>query len=197
MDNRVIKTQAYRFNVDASENFCVRMEGTPWGQYAGSKEAVLRNAEVMAVGMFGHEFFCGVDEVRILESSYDEIAGACGVTVEGPVGPEYERQIQIPEPLWSVMQACETFCVSSCCGLDAFDIDASHMRQWAREGRAEGLAEANRQVEELLKAVVPLSGEYFSRELNFGGNSKEWVEMLGKWRDAIREAGEQVGDNVK
>jgi hypothetical protein len=189
LNDRIIKAQRYQFGVDASENFCVRMEGTPWGQYAGSEDAVLRNAEAMAVGMFGHQFFCGVDEVRVLDSSYDENAGSCHVTVEGPVGPEYERQVQIPEPLWSVMAACETNCVSSCCGLDAFEIDAAQIRQWTHEGGgAEALAEASRQIDELIKALSPLSGEYFSRQLSFSGNSSEWAEMLGPWREAIKEA---------
>jgi hypothetical protein len=181
LDNRKIKTQPYQFSVDASENFCVRMEGTPWGQYAGSIDMVLRNAEAMAVGMFGHQFFCGVNEVRVLDSSYDETAGTCYVTVEGPVGPKYERQVQIPEPLWSIMEACETICVSSCCGLDAFDIDAAQIRQWAQEDyRAESLAEASRQIEELINMLSPLSGEYLSRQLGFSGNSNEWAEMLGQ-----------------
>lgn len=189
MDDRKIKTQPYQFSVDASENFCVRMEGTPWGQYAGSKDMVLRNAEAMAAGMFGHQFFCGVDEVRVLDGSYDESVGACHVTVEGPVGPEYERQVQIPEPLWSIMAACETACVSGCCGLGAFDIDATRIRQWAQEeGRAQALAGASRQIEELINVLSPLSGEYLSRQLGFNGDSNEWAEMLGQWRNAVNEA---------
>jgi hypothetical protein len=192
----MIKKQRYQFSVDASEDFCVRMQGTPWGQCAGSNNAVLRNAEAMAVGIFGHVFFCGVDEVRVLNSNYDEIAGTCQVTVEGPVGPQFERQVQIPEPLLSVMRACETFCVSSCCGMDAFDINAALIRQWAQGGREGELAEARDQIDGLIKALLPLSGEYFSRQLGFSGNSNEWAEMLGQWRGAIQEAADSPDSGV-
>jgi hypothetical protein len=156
------RTQRYQFTVDESENCAVRMVDGPLGQYAGTKDMVLRNAEAMAVGWFGHEFFCGVDEVRILDSRYDENISMCNVTVEGPVGDLYERQIQIPEPLSRLMAACETACVAGC------------------------LEEANRQLEGLIKAVESLGGERFSRQLNFYGNSDEWVTMLGQWKEAIK-----------
>lgn len=187
-NDRMNKIQRYQFTVDESENFGVRMVDGPLGQYAGSKEMVLRNAEAMAVGWFGHEFFCGVDKVRILESTYDENASTCYVTVEGPVGPGYERQVGIPEPLLSVMGACETSCVASCCGLDAFDIDANQIRQWAQDEPAGALEEASRQAEELIKTLAPLSGEYNARRLGFYGTSHEWVKLLTEWKDAIKEA---------
>jgi hypothetical protein len=188
LDDRVIKTQHYNFGVDSYENFSVRMEGTPWGQYAGSKDAVLRDAEAMAVGMFGHEFFCGVDEVRVLDSNYDENASRCYVTVEGPIGPEYERQVVIPEPLLSVITACEPICGAACCGLDTFDIDANRISQWAQGEPAGVLEEASRQSEELINTLAPVSGEYNSRRLGFYGTSDEWVKILNEWKDAIKVA---------
>jgi hypothetical protein len=186
LDNRIIKTLRYQFTVDDSENFGVRLVDSPMGQYAGSKDMVLRNAEAMAIGWFGHQFFCGVDEVRVLDSNYDENASTCYVTVEGPVGPEYERQVVIPEPLMSMIAACETACVAGCCGLDAFDIDANQIRQWAQDEPAGVLEEASRQIEELIKALAPLNGEYNSRRLGFYGNSDEWLKMLSEWRDAVK-----------
>jgi hypothetical protein len=143
----MIRTERYQFSVDAAENFCVRMEGVPipMGQYAGSKGAVLPNAQAMSVGMFGHRFFCGMDEVRVVDSVYDESAGVCHVIVQGPVGSMFERQVHIPRPLWSVMEACETICVSGCCGLDAFDVSAAQIHQWAEGGNTGELAEARTQ----------------------------------------------------
>lgn len=188
LDNRIIKTERYQFTIDESENFGVRMVDSPMDQYAGSKDMVLLNAEAMAVGWFGHAFFCGVDEVRILDSSYDENASICYVTVEGPVGSEYKRQVVIPEPLLSMMAAGETSCVAGCCGLDAFDIDVNQIRQWSQGEGAGVLEEARGQIEELINSLAPLSGEYNSRRLGFYGTGDEWVRMLTEWKDAVRAA---------
>jgi hypothetical protein len=95
--------------------------------------------------------------------------------------------VQIPEPLWGVMQACEVKCVAGCCGLDAFDISSEPLSAWSPAGKDAFLSQALQQVDALMKAA---SSEdfYCSQHLNYCGAGAEWIEVLSKWKAAIEGA---------
>ena len=95
--------------------------------------------------------------------------------------------VQIPEPLWSVMQACETFCVAECCGLDAFDISAEPLIQWSHPDKQTLLSQGIEQVETLMKTFSG-KNHYCSGQLNYCGACREWSEMLSRWKVAMKDA---------
>jgi hypothetical protein len=65
--------------------------------------------------------------------------------------------LPVPEPLARLFFACEHFCVAACCGLDAFDHNATTIAHWVREA-GEQAAVAQRQLEDLIAAVSAVSG---------------------------------------
>ena len=166
----------------------------PLGQYADSVHRVLRNAEAMAIGYFGHENWVGIDVVTIVDSHYDPDSGACSVTVEGPVNPAKELNIVIPKPLSSVMASCMTACDVNCCGLDAFDIQADSIRGWAGVDRLPQLLEARQQIDSLIDKVRARGGRQYSSGLHFTGDAGEWLQMFSPWIAAIDVALNALGE---
>ena len=98
-----------------------------------------------------------------------------------------EVNVQIPEPLWSVMQACEIVCVSGCCGLDAFDISPEPLCEWAHAGKLVLFSRALRQAG-VLMTEASSEDFYCSGQLNYCGPGPEWLKVLSRWKTAIEGA---------
>lgn len=100
---------------------------------------------------------------------------------------QMDVDVQIPEPLRSVMRACEVICVAGCCGLDAFDISPGPLCEWPQPGKGLLLSQALQQVDALMKGA---SGEntYCSEHLNYCGDGARWAEALSRWKAAIEGA---------
>lgn len=103
--------------------------------------------------------------------------------------------VQIPEPLSTVMRVCEVCCVAGCCGLDAFDISPELLCEWPQAGKEILFSEALRQVDALLKDVLS-ENFYRSEYLNYCGTGPEWVEVLSKWKTAIEGAVSSCGSTA-
>jgi hypothetical protein len=75
-------------------------------------------------------------------------------------------------PIGQAMAECEVYCVAACCGMDAYDVRAEHLRRWAdRISRAtfeEVKGQVDRAVEEIPfgpESIYFLDGEHGRAEV--------------------------------
>ena len=67
--------------------------------------------------------------------------------------------VEIPAPLSECFSHCETYCVSGCCGLDAFDTAAELIEQWVGLVGAPSVHAAGAQLEAIMAVVADDSKE--------------------------------------
>ena len=56
-------------------------------------------------------------------------------------------------PIGQAMSECEVYCVSACCGMDAYQISSEHLQRWADRVSRSTFDEVGKQVD---RAVVEL-----------------------------------------
>jgi hypothetical protein len=97
-------------------------------------------------------------------------------------------QIEIQEPLASLIAGCAVFCVVDCCNLDAFDVNAYTMLWWIRD-REQDADEARRQLDLVIDRASahdgPVTIDDFCFEWPHGGDCAEYLKM---WHDEFTRA---------
>ncbi len=101
---------------------------------------------------------------------------------------DMDTKIDVPEPLASIMYACEVNCIAGCCGLDAFDIHPQWIRAWMESHDPALLAVARQQLDELIEYLSEVEGNYYSPLLNVDGSNTGWISLLAQWKVAIEQA---------
>jgi hypothetical protein len=66
----------------------------------------------------------------------------------------------IRTPIGQAMAECEVYCVSACCGMDAYQISAEHLQRWADRVSRATFDEAKNQVDRAV-ADLPSAPESF------------------------------------
>lgn len=61
--------------------------------------------------------------------------------------------LDVPSPLQECFVQCEVVCVRECCGIDAISTDPALIANWANLAGPIAVAEARRQLDELIVAV--------------------------------------------
>jgi hypothetical protein len=74
--------------------------------------------------------------------------------------------VEIPAPLRECFLHCETECVRGCCGIDAISTEADVIADWGRKAGSKAVAEALRQLDELVAVVEDRSHNVLSHFLN-------------------------------
>ena len=90
-------------------------------------------------------------------------------------------------PLVRALASCEVHCVWSCCGMDAYEVSAEQLQQWATDVDASSLQKARDQVAEILNAL-PAGPEtfYFLDENHTRRDVREWFERIAASLAAVR-----------
>lgn len=104
--------------------------------------------------------------------------------------PSNYLMLDIPQPLASLLHACEVHCVAACCGTDAFDVSAVHMIPWIQQRGADAAQEAIAQLDFLITLAVNSLSRLCSDEYGLGTDwsSAECVAYLESWRAEILRA---------
>jgi hypothetical protein len=90
---------------------------------------------------------------------------------------------------------CEVHCVAGCCGLDAFEVDASHIVPWVREHGLVQTWVAADQLSDQIREVLASRGTVTSDQYEF---NHYWVHpalcslFLSTWQQEIVRAAETV-----
>jgi len=109
-------------------------------------------------------------------------------------------KLRLPEPLLSLTRNCEVFCVAGCCGLDAFDVQASQLAPWVRAHGIASAINALNHLEALVNEVSTHAGEVWSDLDEFNAvwkEPRECLEYLDLWqREAVRALGAVAGTAV-
>ncbi|XVU29182.1 DUF6331 family protein [Actinoplanes sp. CA-054009] len=74
--------------------------------------------------------------------------------------------VEVPSPLRECFSACEVECVRACCGIDAVSTDRALIEAWCRAVGPVPVAEARRQLTDLIEVVEDRSNRVTSRFLN-------------------------------
>jgi hypothetical protein len=74
--------------------------------------------------------------------------------------------VEVPSPLRDCFLHCETECVRECCGIDAIATDPESISAWRREAGPPRVAEARRQLDELVSVVEDRTHNVSSSFLN-------------------------------
>lgn len=98
-----------------------------------------------------------------------------------------EIQLEMKGPLLELMRSCETYCVTGCCGADAFEITKEQVGRWVSTQSKERVLEAEAQLRSLIGQITPDSvysmGEWFNHQW-----SEECKEWLGRWQTTLEAA---------
>jgi hypothetical protein len=103
-------------------------------------------------------------------------------------------ELNIPLPLKEVFQWCAVYCEPACCGLDAFDMDASLIYGWFHHNPGHRGEELLEQLDHLIAAVATHTGPVDSTDelkFDFGHewpSSEECVAYLQTWRTELVRA---------
>lgn len=101
-----------------------------------------------------------------------------------------KNEVLIPKPLSDLIESCETICVSSCCDIDAFDINPETVKRWANQVGSEKLAQAKDQLRLLKPEVEKPIGSI--RVRTAGGLLL--LQPMADWLDEWEAAMNAVGD---
>ena len=74
--------------------------------------------------------------------------------------------VEIPSPLQECFLHCEVECVRECCGIDAISTDSEVIAAWRREAGSAKVADALRQLADLVAMVEDRKHNVSSRFLN-------------------------------
>ncbi len=108
-------------------------------------------------------------------------------------------RLDFPQPLGGMIDACETKCVTHCCGLDAYDVTAANLIGWAESKGAIGLQHcvaALTQLEAELSAVTNHPGPVVGHDMLL---DHEWptaadcLAYFDDWRTEASRALAEVG----
>ncbi|SNY75738.1 DUF6331 family protein [Paractinoplanes atraurantiacus] len=76
---------------------------------------------------------------------------------------------EIPSPLWGCFLSCEAECVRVRCGIDAISTDRFRVEAWRRDAGPVAVAEARRQLADLIRVVDDRANRVTLPSLNFLG----------------------------
>jgi len=103
-----------------------------------------------------------------------------------------EKEVTIPEPLWSLLRCCEIYCVAACCGLDAFDFSSEHVQNWIAETEAKTLRQVRHQLQEIAQYISDETYTYSSNQLNFWGDYSAWKTLLNQWEILVMPSDQAI-----
>lgn len=103
-----------------------------------------------------------------------------------------EKEVTIPEPLWSLLRCCEVYCVAACCGLDAFDFSPAHTQNWVTEMDVRTLNQVRRQLQEMAHSISDKTCTYSSKQLNFWGDYFDWKTLLNQWETLVMPSDQAI-----
>ena len=106
--------------------------------------------------------------------------------------PRYDFEIPFPSPLMSLLQACETICVTGCCGLDAFDRTPEAIASWVKAEGVVTATHAGQQARELAGDIGSRSGKAYSEWLNLLWDTALTAQYFREWALMIDNAIKQV-----
>lgn len=97
-------------------------------------------------------------------------------------------QIEVPEPLASLIAACAVYCQVDCCNLEAFDVNAYTMLGWLRE-HEQYSDDARKKLDSLIDRVAvhegPVRLNAFCFEWQDGVKCAEYLKI---WREEFARA---------
>jgi catechol 2,3-dioxygenase-like lactoylglutathione lyase family enzyme len=103
-----------------------------------------------------------------------------------------EKEITIPEPLWSLLRCCEIYCVAACCGLDAFDFSPENIQIWIAETDVKTLSQVRHQLQEMIRSTSDQTCTYSSNQLNFWGDYTAWKTLLNQWETLVMPSDQAI-----
>ncbi len=102
-----------------------------------------------------------------------------------------------PDPLGSYFQSCEAFCVSFCCGMNAFDVSPAQGAWWIREAGTERASQAKALLSQLIEDCASVQGKISFSEISVTLPAGEFVAWLRQWREALNYIEVRPGDLLK
>jgi hypothetical protein len=99
---------------------------------------------------------------------------------------------KIPQPLWRLMQFCETYCIAYCCHEEAFNLNAEQVRRWANIVGEEEFTFAQRQLKHLIKKVAYAEGNVECQEFFWLRDKDSLLAWLRQWEEVINDSGYAV-----
>ncbi len=100
---------------------------------------------------------------------------------------EMDIDINITEPLWSLLRCCEVHCVAACCGLDAFDFHPVYTQDWLQSAESETLRKIRQQLRLLRDQTIQDHHCYISEQLNFWGDQNQWHTLISNWEKLLMQ----------
>jgi hypothetical protein len=97
-------------------------------------------------------------------------------------------EITIPHPLSDLMQDCETFCVASCCDIDAFDFGPENTEKWISRVGLEAASQAKDQLVSLIKEVQHRKEDIYVHPFGHINDKHTLLERLNELEKAIQES---------
>lgn len=103
-------------------------------------------------------------------------------------------ELIIPSPLKQLFQSCAVYCEPACCGLRAFDVDASLVYRWLGGTPGPRGEQVLKQLDELIATAAAHDGSVDATDelkFDFGhewATSAECVEYLQSWRTELVRA---------
>jgi|GEM_PF-2842300 len=102
--------------------------------------------------------------------------------------------VEVPSPLQECFLHSEVDCVRGCCGIDAISTDPKLIAAWGREAGAAAVAEARRQLAELVAVVDDRSHNVSSMFLNHytchEAARRQLLDFLEAFRDGLASIAE-------
>jgi hypothetical protein len=99
-------------------------------------------------------------------------------------------QLEMKEPLLELMRSCETYCVTACCGADAFEITKEQVGRWVSTQSRERVLEAAAQLQSLIGQVKPGKVYNFWDWFSFQWPPEKCKGWLEEWQRALEAATE-------
>jgi hypothetical protein len=118
----------------------------------------------------------------------DDYEERCSVAAATPFPRASESpEVHLPAPLCEALGACEVHCVAGCCGLDAFEFESRHVRDWLKTQPAGTVDRVQAQLTALADDTFELS-EVVSHQLNVRADRALWSSLLARFRELFARA---------
>ena len=77
------------------------------------------------------------------------------------------------------MRECEVYCIAACCGMNAFDITADTMQQWASTMTVSDVEQARSEVEAALKSLESAPERFYYLDCEHARSEvEEWFRTI-------------------
>ncbi len=93
-----------------------------------------------------------------------------------------EITLKLDQPLLGLFEFCETYCVSECCGADAFEITEERISEWVLKNGMAAAEQAEEQIRCIILAIGPRDANVVSKRINFYWPTQACVAWLERWK---------------